>query len=94
MREQRWLADFDHAEVEGDTLTVRGAVPPGTAVCLAPRRYKSQPEWAGVEVMAVEVGGSDVDDPRFELSCSIAGLWGRDGVEVLGETLTERFPRR
>lgn len=93
MRDPRRLADFDEADVHDDVLVVRGAVPAGCAVRLAVRRYKSPPAWAGVEVMAVDASGAAGDDQRFELSCSLGGYWGLEGVEVVGDSVTARFPR-
>lgn len=93
MDEQRCLVDFDSADVVEDLLIVRGSLPPGCAVALAPRRYKSLPEWMGVEVMGVGAGNVGAAGQHFELSCAVDGLWGSEGIEVVGETATVRIPR-
>lgn len=93
MGEGRGLADFEAADIEAGQLVVRGVVPAGCAVRLAVRRYKSLPDWAGVEVMSIEVGDGGSGDQRFVLSCEVERLWGREGIEVLGAATSVRFPR-
>ncbi len=94
MNEGQHLADFEDAFVDdAGCLVVRGVVPPGAAVRLAPRRYKSPPPFAGVEVISVSAPGAAGDGQRFELSLDLVGCWGSSGVEVMGASTSAQFAR-
>ena len=94
MSDDRQLVDFDEAFVRDDgRLVVVGSVPAGSAVCLTPRRYKSPPPWAGIEVMAVAAAGAASGTGRFALSLDLTGLWGVSGIEVVGSTAASQIPR-
>ncbi len=90
---ERVLVDFDDAEVSDDALVVRGSLPAGTAVRLDVRRYKSMPGYAGIEVMGVTAKGSAGEGQRFALRLDLGGVWGRDGIEVVGASNAVRFDR-
>ncbi len=94
MNEGRQLVDFEEAFVDDSgCLIVRGQVPAGTAVRLAPRRYKSPPPYVGVEVIGVEAAGAAGDGQRFELALDLVGCWGSSGVEVVGASTSAQFTR-
>lgn len=73
------------------TIHVEGQVSAGRAACLMPRRYRRQPDWWVIEVATVEAPTDDVQ--QFRLSCSVEGMWGTEGIEVVGPGSSVRIPR-
>jgi len=76
-----------------DTIYVEGRVGAGKAACLRPRRYRKQPDWWVVEVIAVDAPTEQAQG--FRLSCATEGMWGTEGIEVVEpeSTTSQRIPR-
>lgn len=84
--------DFQHADRDDSSATifVEGEAPAGIAACLMPRRYRKQPDWWVIEVVGLEAPTDEAQ--TFRLSCSTEGLWGTEGIEVLGPESSVRIP--
>jgi len=98
------LIDFERADVitpmiypPRPRLTVTG-VKPGTdvEVTLVPLVYVSQPSYQGIQVVAT----TNADRPHvsqpianvpYVAELDLAGICGSEGIEVIGETRTERI---
>ena len=85
--------DLHHADRDDSTATifVEGEAAAGQAACLMPRRYRKQPEWWVVELVALD---APTDAPqKFRLSCSADGMWGTEGIEIVGPASAIRIDR-
>jgi hypothetical protein len=98
------LIDFEWAEVvtpmiypPKPRLVVRGLKPhPDMEVSLVPLAYVSQPPYYGIQVVgAMTVDGPHVSQPitaiPYYVELDLQGLGGSEGVEVVGDTRTERI---
>ena len=85
--------EVHHADRDDSSATihVEGQVSAGRAACLMPRRYRKKPEWWVIEVAAVEAPTEDVQ--QFRLSCAVDGMWGTEGIEIVGPSSSVRIPR-
>ena len=92
------LIDFEKAELHpgfagGWVLVVQGEAPyRNMDVRLAPRIYIQQPEYWGIEVVGTLPGGAvpDVTGP-YAVALPLEGSMGKNGIEVIGATKSERF---
>jgi len=98
------LIDFVRAEVVSPMiyppqprLTVAGVKGhPDEEVTLVPLMYVSQPSYYGIQVVAtITADGPHVSQPianvPYAVELDLAGICGTEGVEVIGETKTERI---
>lgn len=86
--------DLRHAGCDdsSDRIFVEGEVTAGKAACLMPRRYRKQPDWWVVEVVAVDAPTEQAQG--FRLTCPTDGLWGTQGIEVVDQAaVSRRIPR-
>ena len=82
-----------HAEGDASsgTIIVEGDAGAGVAACLVPRRYRKQPVWWVIDVAALEAPTETAH--QFRLSCAAEGLWGTEGIEVVGPSSVLRIPK-
>jgi hypothetical protein len=98
------LIDFERAEIitpmiypPQPRLVVTGVKDqPDLEVTLVPLVYVSRPSYHGVQVVATATsGGAHVSQPianvPFVVELDLADACGADGVEVIGESKTERL---
>lgn len=98
------LIDFEWAEVvtpmiypPKPRLVVRGLKPhPDMEVSLVPLAYVSRPPYCGIQVVgAITVDGPHVSQPitavPYYVELDLQGRNGSEGVEVIGDTKTERI---
>lgn len=85
--------NVQHADRDDSSaaIYVEGEVPAGQAVCLMPRRYRKQPDWWVIEVVGLDAPTEDAQ--QFRLSCPVDGLWGTEGIEIVGPASSVRIPR-
>jgi hypothetical protein len=97
------LVDFEQAEVitpmiypARPRLVVSGRLPYPMEVTLVPLTYVSRPPFWGIQV----VGSTGMTEPHptpaitavpYTVELDLAGITGSEGVEVIGETRTERI---
>ena len=99
------LIDFAWAEVvtpmiypPKPRLVVRGIKPhPDMEVSLVPLAYVSRPPYYGIQVVgAITADGPHVSQPitniPYYAELDLQGINGSEGVEVIGDTTTERIP--
>lgn len=99
------LIDFAWAEVvtpmiypPKPRLVVRGLKPqPDMDVSLVPLTYVSQPQYQGIQVVGtITADGPHVSQPitniPYYAELDLQGINGSEGVEVIGDTTTERIP--
>jgi hypothetical protein len=86
--------DVHHADCDDSSacIFVEGEAPPGLAACLMPRRYRKKPDWWVIDVASVDAPTQQRQS--FRLSCSTEGLWGHEGIEVVGPRSSVRIPKR
>jgi hypothetical protein len=88
--------DFDRVEihpsfVEGFILVVYGTKPYlNIDVALMPLVYIRQPEYWGIEVVGMVVGGIGLPTQGPYTATLLEGVVGTEGIEVIGATRSER----
>lgn len=98
------LIDFERADVitpmihpPRPRLVVSGITTIPMEVSLVPLMYVSRPGYRGIQVVGAtgDGGGPRPTQPissvPFTVELDLAGITGTDGVEVVGETKTERI---
>ena len=98
------LTDFVRAEVitpmiypPKPRLVVSGVKPhPDAEITLVPLAYISQPPYYGIQVVAtITADGPHVSQPianvPFSVELDLEGYLGSEGVEAIGETMTEQI---
>jgi hypothetical protein len=97
------LIDFERAEVitpmiypPQPRLVVTGVLPYPMDVSLAPLMYVSRPQWWGIQVVGSTGPGPSatpaITSIPYTVQLDLQGISGKEGIEVIGATKTERIP--